>query len=74
MRDPATIERIDRLLASANQTINTVMARAFVEKFEIIERIDRLIAIVEGRRNMFSGRSIVVAVYLLSHCVAHYKK
>jgi hypothetical protein len=51
MRDPAAIERVDKLLESVNTTTNTVMAGAFVQKLEDIERIDRLITIAEARRN-----------------------
>jgi hypothetical protein len=50
-RDLAVIERVNKLLASVSITIDTVMARAFVEEFENIERIDRSITIAEGRRN-----------------------
>ena len=51
-RDLAVIERVNKLLASVSITIDTVMARAFVEEFENIERIDRSITIAEGRRNV----------------------
>ena len=51
MRDPAAIERVDKLLESVNTTTNTVMAEAFVNNLEIIESIDRLITIAEARRN-----------------------
>jgi hypothetical protein len=50
-RDPAAIERVNKLLASANKTIDTVMARVFVESFDEIDRIDRSITTTEARRN-----------------------
>jgi hypothetical protein len=50
-RNPSAVNRVSKLLASANITMETVIANAFVDKFDQIERIDRFIMIVEGRRN-----------------------
>lgn len=50
-RNPSAINRVNKLLASANITMETVVAKAFVDKFDQIERIDRFIMIAEGRRN-----------------------
>ena len=48
---PSAIKQVNRLLASANLTFDTVIARAFMANFEYIERIDRCITIAEGRRD-----------------------
>jgi hypothetical protein len=50
-RDPAAVDRVNKLMASANITMDAVMADALIEKLGNIERIDHLIAIAEGRRN-----------------------
>ena len=50
-RDPAAISKVEKLLASTNLTMETVIHRAFAEEIEKIERIDRLIASYESRRN-----------------------
>jgi hypothetical protein len=50
-QNPAAIRRINKLLTSANTTMASVVATAFMEKFDDIERIDRLITIAERRRN-----------------------
>jgi hypothetical protein len=50
--NPAAITRFNKLMASANLTMDTVMARALVTEFDHIERIDRLMTIAEGRRNI----------------------
>ena len=47
----SAINRVSKLLASANLTMDTVIAKAFVNKFDQIERIDRFIMIAEERRN-----------------------
>ena len=51
MGDPAAVERVNKLLSSANVTMDTVMTKAFMGVFDHIERIDRFIAIAEERRN-----------------------
>lgn len=50
-RDPTAVDRVNKLMAAANVTMDMVMADAFIEKLDSIERIDRLIAIAEARRN-----------------------
>ena len=50
-RNPSAINRVSKLLASANLMMDTVIAKAFVNKFDQIERIDRFIMIAEERRN-----------------------
>lgn len=51
MRDPAAIDRVAKLLASSNKSVDSVVASIFLEKLESIERIDRLITVAEARRN-----------------------
>jgi hypothetical protein len=48
---PAAVDQVKKLMSSANVTMETVMARAFMDKLDDIERIDRFITIAEGRRN-----------------------
>jgi len=50
-RNPAAIDRVNKLMASANLKMDIVMAKALVAEFDHIERIDRLATIAEGRRN-----------------------
>jgi hypothetical protein len=50
-RDPAAVNKVNKLLASANVTMDQVMAGALIKEFNNIERIDRLIAIAEGQRD-----------------------
>ena len=50
-RDPAAIERVNKLLKSANITFDSVYAPLFIDHLTDIERIDRFIMIAEGRRN-----------------------
>lgn len=50
-RDPAAVKRIDRILASADITLDTIMARVFLARFDTIDRIDRSIMTTEARRN-----------------------
>lgn len=47
----AAISKVEKLLASSNLTMETVVLRAFNNEFETIESIDRLIAINDSRRN-----------------------
>jgi hypothetical protein len=49
--DPAAIRRINKILSSANITMDAVMAIAFLREFDHIERIDRSITIAEERRD-----------------------
>jgi hypothetical protein len=49
--DQTAIDRVNKLLSSANVTTAMVMANAFESNFDYIERIDHLITIAEGRRN-----------------------
>jgi hypothetical protein len=49
--DQTAIDRVNKLLSSANVTMAMVMANAFETNFDHIERIDHLITIAEGRRN-----------------------
>ena len=48
---PDAIKLIDKLLASANSSIDALMVKALAEQLDNIERIDRLITIAESRRN-----------------------
>jgi len=50
-REPATVRFIDRLLAAAGSSIDSLMAKALPEELENIERIDRLLTLAENRRN-----------------------
>jgi hypothetical protein len=48
---PSAIKQVNRLLASAKLTFDTVIARAVMANIGDIERIDRCITIAEGRRD-----------------------
>jgi len=50
-RKPGAIKLIDKVLARAGSSIDTLMAKALAEDLDSIERIDRLITIAENRRN-----------------------
>jgi hypothetical protein len=50
-REPNAIQRVDRILASANLTMDAVMAQTMADQLAVIESIDRLIAIAEVRRD-----------------------
>jgi hypothetical protein len=50
-RDPAAIHRVDKLLSSANITMDSVKTKAFMDQLGHIECIDRFIAIAEERCN-----------------------
>ena len=50
-RTPAAITRINKLLAAAGTSMDSLAANALAEKFDYIERIDRLTTIAENRRN-----------------------
>jgi hypothetical protein len=50
-RNPTAIKQVNKLMASANVTMDAVLAQALVKEFDHIERIDRLVTIAEGRRN-----------------------
>jgi hypothetical protein len=49
--DPVAMKQVDKLLSWDNETVDTVEARAFVEKLDIIEALQRLIATLEARRD-----------------------
>lgn len=49
--DPAAVDRVSKILASKNVTMERIMADALMENLDTIERVDRLITIAEGRRN-----------------------
>jgi hypothetical protein len=49
--NPAAVNRVNKIMASANITMDAVFAKAFVSNFDHIERIDRLATIAEARRN-----------------------
>ena len=48
---PSGIKRVNKHLASAKLTFDTVIARAITDNMDNIERIDRWITMLEGRRN-----------------------
>jgi hypothetical protein len=50
-REPATVRFIDKLLAAAGSSIDSLMAKALPQELENIERIDRLLTLAENRRN-----------------------
>ncbi len=50
-REPSAIKRVNRLLASAELTMDAVMAHALRENLDFMERVDRMIAMAEGRRD-----------------------
>ena len=49
--DPAARSRVERLVVSSKLSMDSVFARALMDRFDDIERIDRLTMILEGRRN-----------------------
>jgi hypothetical protein len=50
-RTPAAITRINKLLAAAGRSMDSLMANALAHRFDDIERFDRLTTIAENRRN-----------------------
>jgi hypothetical protein len=50
-QDPAAIGQVNRRLAAAKLTMETVANQAFMKKFDTIERLDHFATILEGRRN-----------------------
>jgi hypothetical protein len=50
-RKPFAIKKVNRILASANLTMDAVIAHSLSENIDFIERIERLIAVAETRRN-----------------------
>jgi len=50
-KQPDAIERVNRLLASANLTMDAVMVQALCNNIDPIERIERMIALAESRRD-----------------------
>ena len=50
-RKPSAIKRVDRLLASADLTMDAVLAQTLSDNLDQVERIDRMIALAEARRN-----------------------
>ena len=50
-REPATVKFIDKLLAAAGKSFDSLLAKALPQELDNIERIDRLITIAENRRD-----------------------
>jgi hypothetical protein len=50
-RDPATVQKIEELLAKAGETFETLLTDAIAGELDDIDRIDRLAALAETRRN-----------------------
>ena len=50
-REPATVKFIDKLLAAAGKSFDSLLAKALPQELETVERIDRLITIAENRRD-----------------------
>jgi hypothetical protein len=50
-REPDAVEFIDKHLATASVSIETLTAKTLAEELDYIERIDRLATIAESRRN-----------------------
>ena len=48
---PAATKRVEKLLASKNTSVATIMASTFTRKFDVIDRIEQMIATLEWRRN-----------------------
>jgi hypothetical protein len=51
-RERAAIKKVDKLLASADLTMDAVTAQTLANKIDDIERIDRMIMAAEARRNV----------------------
>jgi hypothetical protein len=51
-RDRDAIKQVDKLLASADMTMDAVMAETLLLRIDAIERIDRMIMGAEARRNV----------------------
>jgi hypothetical protein len=50
-RKPSAIKRVEKMLASADLSIDAIMAQTLSIKLDDIERIDRMIAVAEARHN-----------------------
>jgi len=50
--DPAAVDLVEELIASANVSIDGFMGDALAERLEDIDRIDRLATTAENRRNI----------------------
>jgi hypothetical protein len=50
-RKPSAIKRVEKILASADLSVDAILAQTLSIKLDAIERIDRMIAIAEARRN-----------------------
>jgi len=50
-RDPKAINKVDAMLASADLTMDAVMAETLAHELDKIERMDRMIMSAEARRN-----------------------
>jgi hypothetical protein len=50
-RDPKAINRVDAMLASADLTMDAVLAETLARELDKVERIDRMIMSAEARRN-----------------------
>jgi hypothetical protein len=51
-RNPDAIKEVNRILASADVTMDAVMAQMLSENIDHVERIERMIAMAEARRNV----------------------
>jgi hypothetical protein len=50
-KNPAATKRVDKILAKANISMDSLCAKALASEINIIERIDRLATVAEARRN-----------------------
>ena len=50
-RKPGAVELVDKHLATASVSVETLTAQALADELDYIERIDRLTTIAESRRN-----------------------
>jgi hypothetical protein len=50
-RTPGAVTRINKLLAGASVSMDSITAKALAGEFDYVERIDRLTTIAENRRN-----------------------
>jgi hypothetical protein len=50
-RDPSAIKEVDEILASADLTMDAVMAHTLSQNLHAIERFEHMIAMAESRRN-----------------------
>jgi hypothetical protein len=50
-RKPSAIKRVEKMLASAELSVDAILAQTLSIKLDDIERIDRMIAVAEARQN-----------------------